>query len=176
VFLETIHPPQSLVIFGGGSDVTPVLELARTLGWHVTIVAGRAATTDAGRFAQADVFCRAEADDPTGGIVPGPDAAVVLMTHDYPRDARILAALADRPISYLGVLGPRSRAERLLAGASGSEGWNLFFPIGLDLGADSPERIALAIVAEIQAALSGRPGGMLRDRPGPIYPREARPS
>jgi xanthine/CO dehydrogenase XdhC/CoxF family maturation factor len=171
VFIETIRPPQSLVIFGGGSDVVPLLELAKALGWHVTIVAGRSATGARERFATADVFASTDADDPAAGITIEPDAAVVLMTHDFPRDAKILAALAGHRIRYLGLLGPRNRAERLLGQATDPSLWNPFSPVGLDVGADNPELIALAILSEIQAVLAGRPGGMLRDRPGPIYPR-----
>ena len=98
------------------------------------------------------------------------------MTHDFPRDAKILATLSGRPIRYMGILGPRNRAERLLAQAADPSKWNAFYPVGLDLGADNPELIALAIASEIQAVLAGRPGGMLRDRSGPIYPRASGPA
>jgi xanthine dehydrogenase accessory factor len=175
VFIETIRPPQSLVIFGGGSDVVPLLELAKTLGWHVSIVGGRSSAGTRERFAGADLFAADDADDPTAGITPEPDAAVVLMTHDFPRDAKILSALAGCPLRYLGLLGPRNRAERLLAQSADIAKWNAFYPVGLDVGADNPELIALAIISEIQAVLAGRPGGLLRDRPGPIYPRTPGP-
>lgn len=171
LFIETLRPPQSIVVYGGGSDVIPVLELSKTLGWHVTIVAGPGRIGMPERFAGADVLRLADRDDPSGGVIPEPDAAVVLMTHDVARDARILASLAGRPLGYLGMLGPRSRSERLLSQAQGASRWNAFFPAGLDIGADQPELIALAIVTEIQAVLGGRPAGSLRDRPGPIYPR-----
>ncbi|HEY2584574.1 MAG TPA: XdhC family protein [Tepidisphaeraceae bacterium] len=176
VFIETMRPPQSLVIFGGGSDVVPLLELAKALGWHVTIVAGRSSAGARERFATADVFAAGDADDPTAGVTPETGAAVVLMTHDFPRDAKVLAALAGRPLRYLGLLGPRNRAERLLAQCAGTAQWKAFYPVGLDVGADNPELIALAIIAEIQAVLAGRPGGMLRDRPGPIYSRAQAPA
>lgn len=171
LFVETVRPPQSVVIFGGGWDVVPVTELAKTLGWHVTIVAGSGSPGARKRFAAADVLRIADKSDPFGGIVPEPDAAVVLMTHDFPRDVKVLASLSNQPIRYLGILGPRSRTERLLAQSQGASHWNTFFPAGLDLGADNPELIALAIISEIQAVLAGRPGGLLRDRPGPVYPR-----
>jgi xanthine/CO dehydrogenase XdhC/CoxF family maturation factor len=171
LFIETLRPPQSIVVYGGGSDVVPVLELAKTLGWHVTIVAGSGGIGAAERFAGADVLRLTDRDDPSGGVIPEADAAVVLMTHDVARDARILESLAGRPLRYLGMLGPRSRSERLLSQAQGTSRWNAFFPAGLDIGADQPELIALAIVTEIQAVLGGRPAGPLRDRPGPIYPR-----
>jgi xanthine/CO dehydrogenase XdhC/CoxF family maturation factor len=171
LFIETLWPPQSIVVYGGGSDVVPVLELAKTLGWHVTIVAGVGGIGAAERFAGADVLRLTDRDDPCGGVIPEAGAAVVLMTHDVGRDARILESLAGRPLRYLGMLGPRSRSERLLSQARGTSRWNAFFPAGLDIGADQPELIALAIITEIQAALGGRPAGPLRDRPGPIYPR-----
>ena len=171
LFVETLRPPQSIVIFGGGSDVVPVMELVKTLGWHVTIVAGPGSDRARERFSAADALRVAEKEDPSAGVIPEPGAAVVLMTHDFPRDSQILGRLSDRPLRYLGILGPRSRSERLLAQASGGERWNAFFPVGLDLGADNPELIALAIISEIQAVLADRPAGQLRDRPGPIYPR-----
>lgn len=171
LFIETLLPPQSLVIFGGGSDVIPVVELAKTLGWHVTVVAGAGSVGIGQRFAAADAVHVADREDPAGGIVPEPNAALVLMTHDFARDARILASYSGLPIRYLGILGPRSRTERLLAQTIDASQWNACFPAGLDLGADNPELIALAIISEIQAILAGRPGGLLRERPGPIYPR-----
>jgi xanthine dehydrogenase accessory factor len=171
LFIETLRPPQSIVIYGGGSDVVPVLELAKTLGWHVTIVAGAGGAGLSERFAGADVLRLTDRENPSGSVIPEPDAAVVLMTHDVARDARILESLAARPLRYLGMLGPRSRSERLLSQARGGSQWNAFFPAGLDIGADQPELIALAIITEIQAVLGGRPACALRDRPGPIYPR-----
>lgn len=171
LYVETLRPPQSIVVFGGGSDVVPVTELAKALGWHVTIVAGAGSIGARERFATADVLCITDMSDPVDGVVPEPHAAVVLMTHDFPQDAKILRSLAGRSICYLGILGPRSRTERLLAQTDSASLWNIFSPAGLDLGADNPELIALAIISEIQAVLAGRPGGLLRDRPGPIYPR-----
>jgi xanthine dehydrogenase accessory factor len=172
LFIETLRPPQSLILFGSGSDVVPILELAKTLGWHVTIIAGAGSISLRQRFAAADALHFADNQDALAGVIPEPGAAVVLMTHDVVRDAHILRSLANRPLGYLGILGPRSRSERLLAQTGSSERPNAFSPAGLDLGADNPELIALAIVSEIQAVLANRPGGLLRDRPGPIYPRE----
>ena len=86
----------------------------------------------------------------------------------------------------MGVLGPRTRTERLLAelaarGAAAAPGDRLFGPVGLDLGGEGPDAIALAIVAEVAAVASGRPGGHLRDRQTPspartLDPHAARPS
>lgn len=171
VFVEMLRPPQSIVIFGGGSDVVPVVELARTLGWHVTVVAGRTSAGVRERFAGIDRLVLADSDPLAAGLALDPDAAVVLMTHDVRRDAAILRELVGRPLRYLGVLGPRSRTDELIANvAPDPVRASLFYPVGLDIGADQPELIALAIVGEIQCVLSGRPGGLLRDRPGPVYP------
>jgi xanthine dehydrogenase accessory factor len=98
------------------------------------------------------------------------DAAVVVMNHSYPRDSAVLAALSQRPVRYLGVLGPRQRTGRLLEELGvASRPWNVFAPIGLDLGAQTPESIALAIVAEIEVVLNGAGCGSMRDQPGPIH-------
>jgi len=83
--------------------------------------------------------------------------------------------MLDGGACYVGVLGPRRRTVELLgARATGGEGWmpqSVHSPVGLDLGAETPDEIALAIVAEISAVAAGREGGMLRRRPGPIHDR-----
>jgi xanthine/CO dehydrogenase XdhC/CoxF family maturation factor len=98
------------------------------------------------------------------------DTAAVVMAHNFERDIAVLAELLKNPPAYVGVLGPRKRTARLLAavGAGGDE-HRLFFPVGLDIGAETPEEIALSILAEIRAVAAGRSGGSLRDRPGPIH-------
>ena len=175
VFLELIVPPQSLVIFGGGPDVVPLVLIAKTLGWRVSVVAARPATGLRERFALADQVLVTPSEAPTHGVTISADDAVVLMTHNYPRDISILASLRHQP-QYLGILGPRLRTRQLLAEVSaGSEAamhrWDVHAPVGLYIGAESPEEIALAIVAEIQAAVRGASAGFLRDRSGPIHER-----
>ena len=102
----------------------------------------------------------------------------VAMTHNYLHDLKLLKKLLPSPLRYLGVLGPLSRTERLLQDLSAAgvvptseQLLKLYGPVGLDIGADTPEAIALAIVAEIQAVLANRSGGLLRDRRGPIHNR-----
>jgi xanthine dehydrogenase accessory factor len=103
----------------------------------------------------------------------------VVMSHDFQIDRDVLRVLAAARVSYVGVLGPRRRTEKLLAelvqaGASLSEDFyqRLFAPVGLAVGAETPEEIALAILAEGQAALAGETAGFLRDRVGPLHRRE----
>ena len=169
VFVETLKPPQSLVVFGGGPDAVPLMAIAKTLGWHVSIVASRPATAAGERFAAADSLYVTSSDNPTNGVHVGADAAVVLMTHHFPRDVAILRGLPARP-RYLGILGPRSRTDELLAELpNASFLGDAYAPIGLDLGCETAEEIALSIVAEIQAVLRDAPAVSLRDRPGPIH-------
>jgi xanthine dehydrogenase accessory factor len=102
------------------------------------------------------------------------------MSHDFELDAQALRVLLPSPALHIGVLGPRRRAEKLLAtieqrGAPPSDPWRrLSAPVGLALGAETPEEIALAILAEAQAVLSGETAGFLRDRSGPVHATCAR--
>ena len=175
VWFEALMPAPSLIIFGAGQDAPPLLRLAKELGWHVTVADFRAAYATAERFPLADavhVFPMTEA-----GTRLAFDArtAVVLLTHNYHQDLALLEQLLPLPIGYLGILGPKRRTERLLAELPAEVVMEealarLHSPVGLDIGADTPEAIALSILAEIQAVTAGRPGGFLRDRSGPIYP------
>jgi xanthine/CO dehydrogenase XdhC/CoxF family maturation factor len=98
------------------------------------------------------------------------------MTHHYLHDKAYLGWLLGTPARYVGVLGPKRRTEDLLRDLRGEgvpvseeAAERVRGPAGLDLGADGPEQIALALLAEIQAVLGGRPGGPLRERKGPIH-------
>lgn len=176
VFVEVIPPPLRLLVFGEGHDVPPLVALARGLGWRVTVVstrrghatgAGGAAPDETVVVAPEAVAERVEVDRGT---------AAVVMTHALAHDQAILGALLASPAWYVGVLGPRRRTERLLEGLAASGArvdparlGALHGPVGLDLGAEGPEEIALSIVAEIQAARAGRDGGPLRERRGPLH-------
>ncbi len=180
VFLEAITPPQSLVIFGAGHDAPPLVRLAKELGWHVTVADARPAYAVPERFPQADAVLVCPPEEAASRLPLDARAAVVLMTHNYLHDRALLEQWLPAPVRYLGVLGPKRRTERLLAdlspGVVTDEALSrLHSPVGLDIGADTPETIALSIIAGIQAVAAGRPGGFLRDRSGPIYPPEPPP-
>ena len=171
VFVEAVRPPTALLVLGAGHDALPLVAAAKRLGWQVTVADGRAAHARRERFPEADRVLLLDRADPLAEIALDDDTAVVLMTHDYAQDASLLQALVPRRPRYLGLLGAARRAERLLADA-GLDADALPFlhaPIGLDIGAETPEEIALAIAAEIRAALAGRPGGALRLRGTPIH-------
>lgn len=176
VFVEVARPPTPLVIFGAGHDAAPILRLAKELGWRVTVVDSRPTFATSGRFPLADevVVCLPEAI--LGRVRLDRHTAALVMTHNYLQDQKLLEILLPSPVRYLGVLGARSRTEQLLADLRG-EGmtWSeeqlarLHAPVGLDIGAEGPEGIAIAVLAEIQAVLAGRSGGFLRQRTRPIH-------
>jgi xanthine dehydrogenase accessory factor len=176
-FVDVLQPPLALVVCGAGDDAQPLVRLAKTLGWTVQVVDPRAAFATRERFPEADrITCCAA--DAVAGVIPTDDrTAAVIMTHHYRFDQPMLGALLPLGLAYLGLLGPRRRAERLLTelapAASGSRVLNTNFhaPVGLDLGGDGPEAVALAILAEIQAKFCARDARPLRDRPGPIHQR-----
>ena len=155
VFFEFIARPIALAICGEGADSAPLERLGEQLGWQV----------------------RRVGKDDDLGILDDRTAAVV-MTHNYARDLALLGSLVASRVRYIGVLGPRSRTERLLADLKAGgrdltprDALRLHAPVGLDIGAETPAEVALAIAAEVRAAFSARPGGALRDRRGPIHDR-----
>lgn len=176
VFIEVIEPPTPLVIFGAGPDAGPLVRLAKELGWHVIVVDERPEAATSARYPLADAVFACPPESVAGRIALDARTVAVLTTHNYLQDLRLLETLLPSPVRYLGVLGPKRRAERMLAdlakqGLMPTEEQlgRLHSPAGLDIGADTPEGIAFAIVAEICAVLHGRGGGPLRERAGPIY-------
>jgi xanthine dehydrogenase accessory factor len=176
VFIEVIQPPTPLVIFGAGRDAVPVAKYAKTLGWHVTVVDCRADEATRDRFLMADEIILTRRDAIHKQVYVDERTATVVMTHNYLDDREILKMLLSSSTPYLGVLGSKQRTERLLRDLDeDQENYTnillekLYAPIGLDIGADTPEEIAIAIIAEIKAVLAKRFGGMLKDRNGSIH-------
>jgi xanthine/CO dehydrogenase XdhC/CoxF family maturation factor len=176
LFLETVPPPPALLIFGAGDDAQPLARLAAELGWNVTIADPRPSFATSERFPVANALVVGAADALVARADPGPEAFAVVMTHHYVHDVPILRDLITRPLAYLGLLGPRKRAEKILGdlAAAGldvtpAQRARLHAPVGLDLGADSPDQVALSIVAEIQATVTGHNARPLRERTRPIH-------
>jgi xanthine/CO dehydrogenase XdhC/CoxF family maturation factor len=154
-------PPVQLLLLGAGPDALPVVELAAFLGWRVTVIDHRSHYAQAGRFPTAARVLDGgpQALDRLLAAPPSTWAAAIIMSHHLTTDLGYLRALAASDIPYVGLLGPGTRCQRLLAelGADAARLTpRLRAPIGLDLGAAAPEAIALSIVAEIHAALAGR--------------------
>lgn len=157
-----IELPPRLLLLGAGPDAMPLVEIAGLMNWQVTVFDHRPAYAIADRFPRARRVALKAADELPQELHAGQFDAAVVMSHHLLSDQAYLAALADSAIPYVGLLGPAPRRIRLLheigdkaARLSG----RLYGPIGLDIGARSPEGIALAIVAEIHAVMAGRDGG-----------------
>jgi xanthine dehydrogenase accessory factor len=136
LLVETIRPPRAVAVFGNGADVDPLLRIGETLGWSMARFAASARDIDPAQF----------------------DAAVI-MTHNFLHDVELLDLLLPTAIPYVGLLGPRLRRDELLAhvgDAARANAARLRSPVGLDVGSETPEEIALSIAAEVQAVLSGK--------------------
>jgi xanthine dehydrogenase accessory factor len=176
VFHQTVSPAPTLFIFGAGDDASPLVRGAKELGWKVVVADPRPAFAAPARFPEADLLIVGPAEELVSRAAPGAGDCAVVMTHHYIHDTPVLRGLLGLPLAYLGLLGPRPRADRILAdlGQAGlvvtpAQRQRLRAPVGLDLGAEAPEEVALSILAEMQAVLGGRDGRPLRERTRPIH-------
>ncbi len=177
-FVELIAPPVSLFVFGAGFDARPVADFAKNLGWRVSVIDHRPAFATSERFPDADEVLVLPTENLQGNLMLDENSAAVIMTHNYNRDREILKFLLESKACYVGALGPKRRTEKLLeelkaegANFSAEQLEKLFAPVGLDIGANTPEAIALSIIAEVQSVLNNREGGFLRRRRNSIYER-----
>ncbi len=178
VLLESVRPPLPLLILGGGPDALPLVRLARELGWYVTVVDHRPSYARSENFPEADAVLLSSPEDPLGKVEVDERTVAVVMTHKFLHDVELLRRLLASPLAYLGLLGPGTRTAELWKtlreqGVEPSAGQlaRVHAPVGLDVGAEAPEQIALSIVAEILAVVAGREGGFLRDREAPLHER-----
>ncbi|WAH37756.1 XdhC family protein [Alicyclobacillus dauci] len=174
VFIDEIVPRSRLVLFGAGDDAMPLVRFAAQSDWHVTVIDHRDAFLNAQRFPEADVRSVIRRDE-YDHVSLEASSFVVVMTHSYEFDRRILTGLLPMDIPYLGILGPRRRFERLLgeivdAGLQVSDAdlQKVHSPVGLDIGAETPEEIALSVLTEAMARRRNRDGASLRERAGQI--------
>ena len=180
VFVELIQPAISLMIFGGGFDARPVSSLAKSLGWEVTVTDECVAHIAPLFFPTADKLSLCHRDFVDRDFQITPFTACVLMSHNYEYDRDVLRRLLKSPSPYIGILGPRKRFDKMLTEytregihLSGDDLHRVHSPIGLDIGAEAPDEIALSIVAEIQGKFASRSGGFLKYRNAPIHQRDA---
>ena len=170
VFFEPILPPLRLLVCGAGHDAIPLVRQAAELGWGVVVADVRRALLSPERFPGAVAFSTADPSEAATALAPDERTAAILMNHNYLRDIAYLRSFLDARLSYLGVLGPRGRTERMLREIGRPDAISrLHAPAGLDIGAEGPEEVAHAIVAEILGVTRGRGGGPLRDRGAPIH-------
>lgn len=179
-FIEFIPPPPALVIAGAGNDVLPLVDLTTMLGWHTTVVDGRPLHATVQRFGKADKVLVSRPENVLSQLPTDAQTLFLLMTHNYNYDLALLRELVTKDFRYIGMLGPRKKLDRMLGELQAGgmvldreqlEG--IHSPVGLDIGAETAEEIAVSIVAEIKAFLSGSAGGSLKEKPDPIHSRPA---
>ncbi|OXA76465.1 alanine dehydrogenase [Flavobacterium frigidimaris] len=174
--IECIEPVIALVVAGAGNDVQPLVNMASLLGWETTVGDGRATHATAKRFPEAKETLVVKSEEFLDNIPIDDQTYFVLMTHDYKYDLTVLRLLLKRDCKYIGILGPKSKLNRMFDDLN-AEGINLneeqldciYGPIGLDIGAETSEEIALSIVAEIKAVMSGKRGTSLKYKTQKIH-------
>lgn len=174
-FYEFIRPTISLVIAGAGNDAQPLTEMAYLLGWEVGVVDGRPTHSSSLRFPNAATVLIAKPEQVLSQVRIDDQTAFVLMTHNYNYDLELLNLLLDTNCPYIGCLGPKKKLIRMLDELNRNTPENqqrVHGPIGLDIGAETAEEIALSILAEIKTVFSGASGGSLKIKQSPIHQQE----
>jgi xanthine dehydrogenase accessory factor len=177
-FTEFIPPAVSLIIIGAGNDIMPLVAMSEILGWKTTIVDGRPAYAKKERFPASCSVLLARPEQVIDQININDRTAIILMTHNYNYDLAMLQALADKEVMYTGMLGPKKKLDRMTAELT-EKGINLtplqlsaiHSPVGLDIGAETPEEIALSILAEIKTVFAAAKAIHLKDYIQPIHNR-----
>lgn len=175
-FVECVKPLISLIILGAGNDAIPLTKIGAVLGWNITVVDGRPNYASAGRFPSANNIIVSKPEQALDNLEINLWTAFVLMTHNYNYEIAFLKTLLPLQPSYIGILGPRKKLERMLQEleASGSiitprNLETIHGPVGLDIGSETSEEIALSIIAEIKAVFSSRNGNSLKHKTTEIH-------
>ena len=175
VFLDVNRPPLELVVFGAGMDAVPVVRLALSLGFSVNVVDPRPSLNRPERFPGARTTIAHPTEFPEKVAMPVGSYALI-MNHQLDRDGAGIRYAVENKALYVGVLGPRPRFRKLMDELA-DEGFHLdaaardriHNPVGLDIGAEGPEQIAVSILAGILAVHNGFGGGFLAARSGGIH-------
>jgi xanthine dehydrogenase accessory factor len=178
-YIELLHPPVSLIICGAGNDAIPVVQAANLIGFDATIIDGRQTHANLQRFPTANAIIVSKAEQALAQVALDERTAWVLMTHNYNYDLEVLTQLMETNCRYIGILGPKKKLQRMLDEVAGKgillteEKLNkIYSPVGLDLGAETAEEIAISITAEVNAVFTGRGGQSLRDKEEAIHSRD----
>lgn len=178
-FVEFVPAAIKLIIIGAGNDVQPLTQLSSILGWEMDLADGRSDHATKNRFPLVDQIITGKANEILPKLKPDKQTAVVLMSHNFNYDLEIMKGLYPYRFPYLGVLGPKKKLQKLIQNLSNS-GIHLneenrkvvFGPMGLNLGAESPEEIALSIISEVKAVISRQNPAHLKLKEGPIHEDE----
>ena len=171
VFIQRLSPPVHLIIFGGWLDVLPLIHMGKEVGFRITVVDPRRRFSSTRLFSEADSVLLCSAQEALSQIQFDDRTVAVVMNHHFERDQETVSALTQFSLNYIGTLGPKRRQEKMLNGlkANGvliSHDFvqTLHGPAGLDIGAKTPEEIALSIMAEILSVLNGHNAKPIRER------------
>ncbi len=170
VFTEVLAPPPKLLVCGAGDDARPLVAFAAAAGFRVCVADPRGAYATAERFPEAHRVLKVHPEE-AQDVPSDRETYAVVMTHSLKRDTAWVKRLHGTAVPYIGLLGPRERTRSIREelGIAGSE--RIFGPVGLDLGADGPEQVALSIVAELLSVWSGREPRHLRLREEAVHAR-----
>src|SRR5437764_1693767 len=172
IFFDVLIPPPQLVVLGAGDDARPLVRFAAEVGFRVVVVDRRPGYLTADRFPAAAALVRSAGHELGEALALDGECYAVVMNHNFADDQAYVRALLKAPVAYVGMLGPRQRTERILrnlsAEGSTDEG-RVYGPVGLDIGTDGAEQVALAVIAEILAVRSGRRARSLRERRAAIH-------
>lgn len=177
-FIELIEPAVSLIVIGAGNDVIPLVAMAEIMGWETTVIDGRPNYAKKERFSPTCQVLVSKPEKVLEQIATDEQTVFLLMTHNYNYDTAMLLQLLQKNVKYVGMLGPKKKLERML-GEWEEQGIHLtkeqlasvHSPVGLDIGAETSEEIALSILSEIKAVLSGKQGLSLHSNTGTIHSR-----
>lgn len=176
VFFEVIKPVTRILLFGAGNDTIPVAKMAEILGFELILIDGRKNLATFARFPSAKQIIQGPADEVLEKIKTDVHTVALLMTHNFEYEAVVLEKLLTFMIPYIGILGPKRKTEKLVQRLE-SKGIqvhpdNLYAPIGIEIGAETSEEIALSIMAEIKAVLNKKQPIFLREKQGPIHEKD----
>jgi len=178
VLYQFIPPSLQLVIVGAGNDAQPLIDMASLLGWYIVVVDGRPTYATQQRFPKANKVSVTKPADILSAVVVDEHTAVVLMTHNYNYDLSAFEQLINTDCNYIGALGPKKKLFKMIDELNDKgivindkKMQHIYGPVGLDVGAETSEEIALSIIAEIKAVFSKRQGSSLKERTAEIHNR-----
>jgi len=172
IFFDVLVPPPQLVVLGAGDDARPLVRFAADVGFRVVVVDRRQGFLTVERFPAAAALIQSAGDELSAALPLDAECYAVVMNHNFADDQAYVRALLKTPVAYVGMLGPRQRTERILrtlAGEGPMDEARVYGPVGLDIGTDGAEQVALAVIAEMLAVRSGRRARSLRERRAAIH-------
>ncbi|QNA46226.1 XdhC family protein [Lacibacter sediminis] len=177
-FVELLQPSISLIIVGAGNDAFPLVEMTKVLGWQITVADGRSTHANAQRFPDVHQLLTGKPEEIFKQLAIDEWTVFLLMTHNYKYDLAMMKLLLQINCRYIGTLGPKKRLERMFdelkdegITVTDEQRATIHGPIGLDIGAETAEEIALSVLAEIKAVFAERTGGFLKNRSVSIHTR-----